>query len=157
MSGKEESATNSAPVADLSSLDTKAAAERGIVVDLEHPFTPEKPFVDDAGVPYSITILGGDAGKVRAKGRKQLDRYISLIRKNKDPGDSETSEQDNIDRLATATIAWHLPPLDGAELPDPTEHLARKLYSDSRFPWIVEQLTKAINDRARFFVKSSTS
>lgn len=142
---------------DLNTLDTKAASEAGIVVELEHPFNPETPFEDDEGVAYSITILGSDAGKVRAKGRKQLDRYISLIRKNKDPGDAEAGEQDNIDKLATATIAWHLPALDGEVLPEPTEHIARKLYSDPRFPWIVEQLTKAIGDRARFFKKSSAN
>jgi hypothetical protein len=142
---------------DLNTLDTKAAAEQGIVVELEHPFTPTVPFVDDDGQPYYIKILGGDAGKVREKSRKQLDRYIALIRKNRDPGDAETGEQDNVDRLASATLEWHLPPLDGAPVPAASEASARKLYSDPRFPWIVEQLTKAINDRARFFVKSSSS
>lgn len=142
---------------DLNTLDTKTPAEQGIVVELEHPLNPETPFVDDDGVPYSITILGGDAGKVRAKERKQVDRILSAIRKNRDPGDAETGERDNIDKLAAATLAWHLPPLDGELLPDPTEHIARKLYSDPRFPWIAEQLTKRIGDRARFFKKSSIS
>lgn len=142
---------------DLNALDTKAASEQGIVVELEHPFTPTVPFVDDDGKPYFIRILGGDAAKVRAKSRKQLDRYIALIRKNRDPGDAETGEQDNIDRLAAATLEWHLPPLDGEPVPAPSEAIARKLYSDPRFPWIMEQLTKKINDRASFFVKSSTS
>jgi hypothetical protein len=141
---------------DLSTLDTKTAAENGIVVELENPFEPEKPFVDDDGVPYSITILGSDAGKVRNKSRKQLSRFLTAMRKNKD-ADAEEGEQENIDRLATATLEWHLPALDGETLPAPTEHSARKLYSDPRFPWIVEQLTKAIGDRARFFKKSSSS
>jgi hypothetical protein len=141
---------------DLNTLDTKTAAEQGIVVELENPLTPEKPFVDDDGAPYSITILGGDAGKVRQKDRKQLNRILTAIRKNKD-ADAEAGEQDNIDRLAAATLAWHLPALDGETLPAPTEHSARKLYSDPRFPWIIEQLTKAIGDRARFFKKSSSS
>lgn len=139
---------------DLSSLDSKAPAEGGMVVELEHPFTPEVPFTDDDGVPFSITILGSDAGKVRAKEKKQLNRVLMAIRRNKD-ADSEAGEQDNIDRLASATIAWHLPPLDGETLAPPTEHTARKLYGDPRFPWIAEQLTKAIGDRSRFFKKNS--
>jgi len=139
---------------DLSALDTKAPAEQGTVVELEHPFTPEVPFVDDDGVPYSITILGSDAGKIRERERKQLDRYIEAIRKNRNPGDAEASEKDTIDKLAAATIAWHLPPLDGEQLPPPNDHVARKLYSDPRFRWISEQLLKAMGDRARFFKKS---
>jgi len=144
------------PGFDLSTLDTKTAAEEGLVVELENPFEPEKPFVDDDGVPYSITILGGDAGKVRTKEKKQLNRILTAIRKGKD-SDAEAGEQDNIDKLAAATLAWHLPQLDGETLPPPTEHLARKLYSDPRFPWIIEQLTKRIGDRSRFFKKSSPS
>ena len=142
---------------DLNTLDTKTAAEEGIVVELENPFHPETPFTDDDGVPYSITILGSDALKVRSKERKQLDRILTAIRKNRSPGDAEVGEQDNIDKLSSATLAWHLPTLDGETFPPPTEHIARKLYSDPRFPWIVEQLTKAIGDRARFFKKSSNS
>ena len=142
------------PSFDLNTLDTKAAAEAGIVVQLEHPFDPALPFTDDAGTPYSITIMGGDAGKVRAKARKQLDRYLTLIRKNQDPGDAEASEVDHIDRLAAATIAWHLPDLDGKPVPALSEVTARTLYADPRFPWIVEQLTKAIGDRTRFFKRS---
>jgi hypothetical protein len=142
---------------DLSTLDTKAAAEHGIVVELEHPFNPAAPFVDDDGKPYYIKILGGDAGKIRDKSRKQLDKYIALIRKNRSPGDAVAGEEDNIDKLAAATLEWHLPPLDGKPMPEVSEKAAHALYSDPRFPWIVEQLTKAINDRALFFVKSSTS
>ena len=138
---------------DLSTLDTKSAAEEGTVVELEHPFTPEIPFVDDDGVPYSITILGNDAGKVRTKERKQLDRYLEAIRKNRSPGDAEAGEADTIDKLAAATIAWHLPPVDGKVL-ECKENVARNLYADPRFRWIPEQLSKAIGDRSRFFKKS---
>lgn len=142
---------------DLNELDTKAPAERGIVVELEHPKTPLVPWVDDQGVPYSITILGGDAGKVRAVARKQLDKQITLLRKKGEMGDAESGEQDIVERLAKATIAWHLPPLDGQTLPAPDERLARKLYNDPRFPWIVEQLQRALNDRSRLFTTPSTS
>lgn len=142
---------------DLSSRDTKLAAEQGVVVELEDPFDSGTPLLDDEGKPYTITILGSDAGPVRLKARKQLDQYLEAVRKNKNPGDAEKNEKELVDRLAAATIAWHMPPLDGAQLPEPTEHIARKLYSDPRFPWIVEQLAKAMGDRARFFKTSSTN
>lgn len=141
---------------DFNTLDTKSAAERGLVVELEDPRNESAPFVDDDGKPFSITILGGDAGKIREKTRKQLDSYLTKARKNKE-ADSRAAEAEHIDKLAAATIAWHLPTLDGETLPAPNEHVARKLYSDPRFPWIVEQLTRAMNDRGRFFSTSSTS
>lgn len=142
---------------DLNELDTKAPAERGTVVELDHPDATKK-WLDDDGNRWTIKILGADAGKVRGRAQKQLDSYIALIRKGKDPGFSADNEKDNTDRLAAATIAWHLPPLDGVAFPDPpTEEAAKKFYSDPRFPWIVEQLTKAINDRSRFFTTNSSS
>jgi hypothetical protein len=141
---------------DLNTLDTKAPAEAGIVVELENPFEPSKPFVDDEGIPYSITILGSDAGKVRAKAKKQLNHFLRDLRRNKD-ADADEGEQELTDKLAAATLAWHLPTLDGEVMPPPTEHIARKLYADPRFPWIAEQLTKAMVDRSRFFKKSSSS
>lgn len=144
------------PPIDLGAFDTKSAAERGIKVELENPFT-NLPFLDDEKKPYFIRILGGDADKVREKSRKQLDKYIELIRKNQSPGDSLAGEADNIDKLSIATIEWYLPPLDGQPMPPASVSAARKLYSDPRFPWIVEQVTKAINDRTRFFSQSSSS
>lgn len=142
--------TDSQPI-DLNMFDTKAASEAGIVVELD-----ELP-LDDEGKPYYITILGVDAGKVVEKDRKQLNRILTAIRKNRDVGDAEVGEKDNVDKLAAATIAWHLPPVDGATLPAPTEPVARKLYGDPRFRWIVRKLTKIQSDESRFFVKSSTS
>lgn len=136
---------------DLNQFDTKAASEAGIVVELD------EIGLDDDGKPYFIRIMGVDAPKVVEKDRKQLNRVLTAIRKNRDAGDAEVGEKDNIDKLAAGTLEWHLPPVDGEVLPPPTEHVARKLYSDPRFRWIPRKLTKAQNDESGFFVKSSTS
>lgn len=136
----------------LSMFDTKAASEAGIVVELDE-IGP-----DDEGKPYFWTILGMDAGKVVDKDRKQLNRVLTAIRRNKDAGDAEVGERDNIDKLALATIAWHLPPIDEGEgEPVVSEQAARKILSDPRFRWIVRKLTKKQNEDFDFFVKSSTS
>ena len=151
-----DTSTTSTPALDLGAFDTKAAAERGIRVELLNPFT-NLPFVDDEKKPFFIRILGSDAAKVREKNLKQLDKYIEAIRKNQNPGDALAGESDNIDKLAIATLEWYLPPLDGQPMPAASVSAARKLYSDPRFPWLVEQLTKAINDRTLFFDSSSSS
>jgi hypothetical protein len=136
----------------LSMFDTKAASEAGIVVELE------EIGLDDDGKPYFWTILGMDAGKVVDKDRKNLSRYLTALRKNKDAGNAEVSEKENIDKLAASTIAWHLPPIEPND-PEPvvSEQNARKILSDPRFRWIVRKLTKAQSDDSDFFVKSSTS
>lgn len=148
----EETAAKPKRLVTLSMFDTKAQSEAGIVVELD------EIGVDDEGKPYFITILGMDAEKVVDKNRKQLNRVLTAIRKNKDAGDAEAGEKDNIDKLAASTIAWHLPPIEEGE-PEPvvSEHNARKIYNDPRFPWIVRKLTKAQNDESGFFVKRSTS
>lgn len=136
----------------LSMFDTKAASEAGIVVELD------EIGLDGEGKPYFWTILGMDAGKVVHKDRKQLSRLLTAIRKNKDAGDAEVSEKDNIDKLAASTIAWHLPPIEENEAePVVSEQAAAKILSDPRFRWIVRKLTKAQSDESGFFVKSSTS
>ncbi len=109
------------------------------------------------GKPYFIRILGADASAVVERDRKNLNRRLSLIRKNRDPGDVEKSEQENIDKLAATTLEWHLPPVDGATLPAPTEQLARKLYADPRFRWLLRKLVRAQDDESGFFSKRSTS
>lgn len=148
----EETAAKPKRLVTLSMFDTKAASEAGIVVELD------EIGVDDDGNPYFWTILGMDAGKVVDKDRKQLNRVLTAIRKNKDAGDAEVGEKDNIDKLAASTIAWHLPPIEEGE-PEPvvSEQAAKKILSDPRFRWIVRKLTKKQNDESDFFVKSSTS
>lgn len=139
---------------DFAALDTKALAEKGLVVNLETP--TGDPFVDDDGKQYFIRILGGDAGKIREKHRLSLDKVYERVRKNRDLGGAKESEREQVERLAAATLDWYLPTLDGETLAC-TEPNARKLYGDPRFPWLVEQLQKRIDDRAAFFANSSTS
>ena len=140
---------------DLASLDTKTPAEAGVVVQLDNPFTGEPLTLDD-GSPCTITVLGQDSAKMRAYTRQVTDRNIERLRKGRDAMKSEAAEADRIGGLATVTTAWNLFPLDGQTL-DCTERNAKKLYSDPRFPWIVEQLEKAVMDRARFFPRASSN
>jgi hypothetical protein len=143
----------------LSQYDTKSPAERGLVVEFSDPRDPDKQVVDEKGRPLTITILGGDSQKVRAKARQSLDKAFEKIRKNKDPGGAKESEQEQIERLVAATIAWSDNwVIDDGEPPLPcTPENAQRLYSDARFPWIVETLQKKIDDRAAFFVARANS
>lgn len=138
---------------DLSTFDTKTAAEAGTFVHLESPATGE-PLYDDASQPIGITILGGDSEKVRRELRKISDRKIERIRKGQSLPDAEASRKEDIAVMAAATVSWQGLVVDGVAL-ECTESAARKLYGDPRFPWIMEQLEKVLGDRKRFFATSS--
>jgi len=140
---------------DLSTLDSKAAAEAGTVIEIISPATGE-PLMDD-GKPVTITILGIDSAKLRGISKKLTDRRFTDIRRGKNADfDSDVADAERFKLYAAATIAWEGIGLDGAVL-ECNERNAQKLYSDARFPWLVEQIDKAIADRQRFFKTASPS
>jgi hypothetical protein len=140
---------------DLSTLDSKSAAEAGTFVHLDSPATGEPMYDDDGVTPFGIGIIGGDSGKVSDELRAIADRRLERIQRNRSiVTNSLVGRQEDINTMAAATTHWHLPPVDGEVLVC-SEVSARKLYADPRFPWIMEQLEKAIGDRKRFFKRSS--
>jgi hypothetical protein len=141
---------------DLLQFDTKAAAESGYTHILENPFTLE-PMLDDAGKPYYINVIGGDASDVVAMSRQVADARLERIQKTKSiVVEGSLARQEDIEIISSAIRGWYLPPIDGQELPFSRE-AAKKLLGDARFPWIMEQLNKVIGDRKRFFKKNSSA
>lgn len=139
---------------DLGLPDAKAAAERGIPVDIMDPADADKPLFTPKGEPLVIHIIGADSAKVRKKTRTTLDKHFERIRKGKPSGGAEESEQEVIDRLAAATLSWNFVTPSGEPVAC-TEENAKAIYGDPRYPYLVEQLDKAIGDRSRFFATSS--
>lgn len=149
----KESARKKEPV-DFTNLDSKAASEAGTAIVLIDPRNNE-PLLDDDEKPYFITILGIDSAKLRGISKISIDRRMNSIRKGNDIDyDSDVVAKEKAALYAAATTGWYLPPLDGAAL-EYSEKNAKRLYSDPRFPWLLEQLDKAIADRQRFFKKAS--
>lgn len=144
----------------LASLDVKAAAERGLVVEFRNPADPTQIVKDETGKPLTITILGHDAEKIKERDRKTLDKIYERVAKGTpQQSASKKSEQESIDRLAAATVAWsdNWVLEDGQPALVCTEANAKKLYGDPRFPWIAEQLLAKIDDRTAFFTQGSDS
>lgn len=141
---------------DLNTLDTKAAAESGSMIELDDPRTDE-PLLDPDGKPYWIEVLGMDSEKLRGVSRKITDRTVNNMRKGKQGEfDSEAADAERAGVYAAATKSWYLPPLDGQVL-DCNERNAKRLYLDPRFPWLAEKIDKEIANRKRFFKKASSS
>jgi hypothetical protein len=142
---------------EISTRDSKAVAERGIVVPWIDPETKEI-VVDEKGVQVSCTLLGGDAGVVAAKSDKNFNKFWDKLSKGqKDNDRAAESRETTITRLSVATTSWTPNwTYDGEILPC-NEQNARKVYGDPRFRWLLDQLAVVIDDRARFFGESSTS
>lgn len=152
---EHEAAAPRAIVHDLAALDLQSGSDGGTEVHLEHPVTG-LPLYDATDQPIFIAVLGEDSKKVRAQDRKANDRRTDMLRKNRGNAlDTESSERDAVERLVAATLRWNLMPLDGKALPC-TPLNARRVYSDPRFPWIAEQIDKAMKDKKRFFSPEST-
>lgn len=141
---------------DFSTLDSRAAAESGAVIDLLDPRSGE-PLLDDDGKPYWIEIIGMDSAKLRAVSQSIVGKRVTNIRKGKGVEyDADAEDAEKFRLYATATKSWNVPTFDGQVL-ECNEKNARKLYADPRFPWIAEQIDKEIANRARFFKKASPS
>jgi hypothetical protein len=141
---------------DLNNLDAKAAAESGARIELIDPRNGD-PLVDDAGKPYYVDLIGTDSAKLRAISKRVVERRVTDIRKGRNVDyDADAEAAERVKLYAAATIGWYLPTLDGQQL-EFSEKVAKSLYADERFPWLVEQIDKAIADRQRFFKKASAS
>lgn len=138
---------------DLLSFDTKAAAEAGYRLILENPFTQVAmdEFYPDG--PFYIDILGGDAADVVAVQEEVESARLDRIQRTRSiVPESETKRQEDADILVAATVGWRLPPMGGKELTY-SPKAAKDLYLDRRFPWIKEQVNRAVGERKRFFKK----
>jgi hypothetical protein len=140
---------------DFSNYDSKAPAEAGATIDILSPATGD-PLMD-GDTPVTITILGIDSAKLRGIARRLTELRINNLRKGKnDEFDAAEAEAQKVSLLAAATLAWSGIGLGSTEPLECNEKNAKILYSDPRFPWLVEQIDKAIADRQRFFKKASS-
>lgn len=125
-------------VVDLATLDSRAGANKGAVLNVLHPVT-QKP------IGTRITLLGTDSDAYQAFSHEQMVNKLSkaqvkglLI---------EDFEDEGYELLATLTVGWEDMVVDGEEVPF-TQANAKKIYK--RFPWLKEQVDRFIANRANF-------
>jgi len=135
------------PPIDLATLDTRRGAEAGFTLPLVHPKS-------GARLGTIIRLLGADADVFQAKLREQVqqnrERFNRAGRIVQTP---EEDRADGIELVVAATLGWTELIVDGAEVPFSAQ-AARLLYE--RFPWIYEQVEKAVNDRGNFLPGAAT-
>lgn len=119
---------------DLTILDVGAAAEKGAVLTLKHPFTGEP-------LDARVHVLGRDARAVRAA-MQDLDRRATA-------GERLSEEQRSVELLCVVITGWEKIEFDGAPLDFSPENV-RKLVTDQRTSWIGEQVAPFVLSRRNF-------
>lgn len=143
----EETKQTTAPVADLSALDTIAACNVPKEIELVHP-------VSRMGLGIFWSVVGKDSdiyrGRIRAMADENLRRANAGM-----PGDTSLSklEAKNIDSLVAATAGWRGPKgpgivsLNGKDLSFNADNVRDVL---TKLPAAREQVQAAVNDLGNF-------
>lgn len=129
-------------VFDLSNLDVVKSSGMGFELELLHPISGEK-------LPMSLTVLGKDSEEFQeATLEQQRARILSASRKKKmEMPDMNEVKRTTIILLASVTVAMKGFVENGKPISYSREAVI-DLYT--RFPWILEQVDAAVNDRANF-------
>lgn len=129
---------------DLTKLDTRAKSEAGVDMKIFHPSTLA-PIMNDEGKPITITLKGRNSAAYKTAFRtvqeRGRERQARGVRANE-----EEIRADEIEFLSAVTVGWTFTELDGQPFPFNQDN-SRRLWSDERFTWILEQATRfAAND-----------
>ena len=122
---------------DLSDIDTATACEGGAVLHLVHPTTGAK-------LGMTITLAGTDSPTYVQAQRALVNKRM------RSRGAKLTADQideDNADLIAACVLDWTGVVEKGAAL-DCTRANAKSLFL--RFPWVKEQASEFMSDRANF-------
>lgn len=131
------------------SLDALALdVAHAVPVILLNPKT-RQPLRDADSKEAFISIVSVDSPEVQRVQKATLNKRLKMrgrMTMTADELDAERAET-----LIAATKEWHLVDMEGNALNVPfTEANARLLYTDTRFTWIREQVSEALDDRATF-------
>lgn len=133
---------------DLATLNTKAKSEAGIEFELKHPATG-----DPLGM--FVTVLGADSERFRARAEDFQRRNLKQARRGKADEIGAELQKERIALCAAMTADWRGLELGGAEVAF-SEAKAAEIYGDEGWTWILDQVDRAINDRANFLPGSAT-
>lgn len=138
---------------DLGQLDTCAAAEDGVDLQLKHPGTLAPLTQDDtAETPITIRLAGQDSARFRKAERANRDKRLrGGFRRT--PTAAEL-DAEGLELLTNCTLGWSGIVLDGAPLEFTTANV-RMLYK--RLAWVREQVDAFVGERAYFLPSLPTS
>ena len=139
---------------DLATINTGAAADRGVTVKILHPTSNRR-------LGLEITVLGSDSREFKRLQREQQNRRLKDQAKNRGKLKltAEELEEESLATICALVIAWRQKNDDGSwkgtmtydsqEL-ECNEDNKRKIFSDLGFSWLREQVDEEIGNRDSF-------
>lgn len=104
---------------------------------------------DDTGAPITITLLSDDAEPLQRQSRAAINRRLANPSKMRIR--VEDLEEEALDKLAVATVAWSGIKENGEAIPCEFQRV-RALYAKHR--WLREQVDAFVGERANFLNSS---
>lgn len=133
----------------ISALNIGQAVEDGVWVDILMP--ADRPDLD---------LLEGDPSGLRVRVRSADSRQFreamdkltrAAVKRKAQSMTFEDSERSQVDILLAVTADWSgFEDDDGKAMPF-TEANGRRIYGDPGYKWLTDQVTRAADDRRRFF------
>lgn len=105
------------------------------------------------GSPLTIELLPNDSEQVQAAERAALNRKLRNPQKLR--MSAEELDEDGIEKLVAATVAWNTFEDDKGKPIECTLVNSRAIYKQHR--WLREQVDAFVGERANFLPKSATS
>jgi hypothetical protein len=141
---------------DIFSLDTKAAANEGAVLELRD--SVGKPLLKPDGNPVTITLRGADSDVYTAASNQLTNRAV----RNRSKGIFATAEMlqaDTIELLTKCIVAWdgltHRPTPESEPVPFVFNEANAKTLL--RVNYVREQVEQFVNDRGNYSKASPAS
>lgn len=116
------------------------------------------PLVDENGDPSWIELRPLDSEPVRKHDRKVGDRRLATAQRGLQTLTSAQLDRETAERLAAATVAWHVVDLNGKFVDEPFATAAAvELYSLPGWSWLRRQVERHLSSQANFTQPRSTA
>lgn len=134
---------------DLGGLNTVGACNEGAYMQVRHPATGRTLMGDD-GKPVVIRLLGADSDVYQRTRNRTQDKRLkqSLQRGRLTNLTSDMLAEDSLDLLVACTVGWSSNWVFHGETPECEPATIRRVYTE--MPWLREQVSEFIEDRANF-------
>jgi hypothetical protein len=121
---------------DITKLDTRTRSQVGVPMTITRPSPPYAPFLDDAGNPVTITLLGRNSDVFRRISREAQQRAADMAARQI-PRTTEESKAERFETLVAMTVSWSFDTFAGEPFPCTPENI-RKLWADDRWEWLAD-------------------
>jgi len=133
-------------VFDITTLNTSAAANKGVTITIRHPES-------NAKLPLKVTILGADSDKYRRVADASLNEVFKQIAKTgKTLRTAEDVREERINAVCDCITGWEAFGNGEASL-ECTPENKKAVFENPGYGWMLDQVDAGIRDRANFLPK----